>query len=290
MMIFKRLYLSFSIITCLGVFACSPGMLGVDAELTDEEKEMPEAAFYSTEFAEVPDEVADAVSNGPISPDQALAFEDINDLAKPGYLEVENGYGILEDGTAYVAVRTDFPDADKEMVHWWFWWHAVENVRYKIWYPGAHYAIGAEDMEQLTDESLIAEERYLNNPHYPVEDVGTGVMSLSIRFMSPEAFGFDTSTFKDNDVEAVVCGVVGLRIFNFTIEHSYLCHLFRKNGDDLELRSRFWLGAKLESLFLRKLFINEALALGMMRHCSGEYTHLASFLPEIFNEFSDSEL
>jgi hypothetical protein len=255
------------------------------AELTYQEKLMPEAAYYSTVFAPMPDDVADAVANGPIAPADALLFEDIEKLSEPGYQKTENGYCILPDKTAYVAVKTDFPGTKKEMVTWWFWWHALKDIRYKIWCPGAHYAIGAKNTAQLVDPALSPEERFQNNPQYPIEDVGTGVMPLSIRFVPPEEFGFDTSKFKEQGVEAVICGVVGYRIFGMTIEHSYLCHMFRKKGDGLELRSRFFLGKKLCGPLVRQMVITEDTALDMMLHCSEEFTHLAGLLPSIYGRF-----
>ena len=238
-------------------------------------------------LAEFPDEMLDAISHGPISPDQALAFRDINELAQPGYLEIENGYGMMKNGIGYVAVRTDMPDVDMEMIEWWFWWHTLKNIRYKIWCPGEHYAIGAEDLSRYADPTLSPEEKSLNNSHYPVEDVGLGVLELSIWFVPPEMFGFDTSAFAENGVEGVVCGIVALKIFGFTVPHTYMCHLFRKTDTGMELRSRFWLGAKLDRP-LRRIIFNEKAALGVMEHCSREYNHLASFLPEIYDEFSES--
>jgi len=257
----------------------------ITAELTDEEKTMPEAKYYSTDFVPVPDEVMDAVANGPADPAKALPLKDINQLLKPGYLAMENGYALLDDNTAYVAARTDMPGVTRDMIHWWFWWHALKDVRYKIWDPGAHYAISVEDLARYTDESVPIEKRYLNNRHFPVEDIGTGAMNLSIEFMSPEAFGFNTSLFKAYGIEAVVCGVVGFKVGETVVEHSYMCHIFRKKGDGVELRSRFWLGKKFNYPRLRKVVINEDLALNMMMHCSQEFNHLAGILPAVYAEF-----
>lgn len=285
MLRFRQLSSWITLVVCLSFWACGQNNPNLNSELTEEEKAMPEAAYYSTDFVPVPDEVMDAVASGPASTDKALALENIDQLTKTGYLEMENGYSLLEDGTAYVAVRTDLPGVNRDMIHWWFWWHALKDIRYKIWCPGAHYAIGVQDMDRYTDKSLTKEERYLNNPHYPVEDVGSGAMNLSIRFISPDKFGFDTTSFKKNGIEAVVCGVVGFRVGKSTIEHTYMCHIFRKKGDGLELRSRFWIGKKLNFPEIKKLIITEDLAMDMLMHCSQEYNHLAGFLPDIFHEF-----
>jgi hypothetical protein len=255
------------------------------AGLTPLEKLKPEARYYNSTFAPLPDEVEEAFSNGPISSDQVLDIEDINDLLNPGYLEVENGYILNADGTGFVAVRTDFPDATGDMIHWWFWWHAYRNVRYKIWCPGDHYAISFHNEGQMNNPFLSYEQRYLNNPQYPVEDTGTGIRWLSIRFVPPEDFGFDTSKFNEMGIEAVICGVVGDRIAGLTINHTYMVHLFRRTADGLELRSRFWVGKALKSEALRKLMITENIVKKLGLHCSTEYNHLSEFLPDIYAEF-----
>ncbi len=275
------------IAVCLFLGGCGQNYFGLTAELTPEEASMPEAEYYSTEFTAIPDEVMDGLALGSVSAKETLPFEEINRLIQPGYLPLENGYSLLDDGTAYVAVRTFFPEATKEMIHWWFWWHALKDIRYKIWCPESHYAIGAADMDQLTDERLSDEERYLNNPQYPVEDIGSGRMNLSMRFVPPETFGFEVSKFTERGIAAVICGIVGFKVGQATIEHTYMCHVFREKDNGLELRSRFWLGKKLNMPNIRKLVITEDLAMDMLLHCSQEFNHLAGFLPDIYNELAD---
>lgn len=280
-----RLFLLGITIALLNLCGCDESIISMSAELTPEEQEMPEARYYNTEFAVMPDDVADAVAAGPVDPDAILAFEDIAQLTEPGYLDTENGYCRLDDRTGFVAARTDMPGVTKDMVQWWFWWHTVKDIRYKIWCPGAHYAIGAEDMDRMTDDSLSPEERYLYNTNYPVEDVGFGKAPLAIEFVEPETFGLDPSTFEENGVEMAICGIVSLKLNNVYIDHTYMCHLFRKKGDGLELRSRFWLGKAFRRPIMG-VVITENTALDMMLHCTQEFNHLAGFLPEIYAEFS----
>ena len=268
------------------LFAC-PGIIGCDltSKLTAKEKKMPEAEYYNPEFTPLPDDVEAAFSGGPIESSRALEYENINDLLNPGYLDVENGYCLNSDGTAFVAAKIDFPGVTGDMIQWWFWWHANKNIRYKIWCPGDHYAISVKDKNQANNEALTYEQRRVNNIHFPWEDTGTGVMKLSIRFVSPEEFGFDTSSFGQMDIEAVVCGVVGYVIAGVTIEHTYMTHVFRKHGDGLEMRSRFWPGKAIPITELRKLAITEDVAKNLGFHCAYEYSHLSEFLPAIYQEF-----
>jgi len=280
MSIVKLMFLFTGIVSCI---ACARKTVGLNPGPAD----APEARYFSTHFAPVPTENLNAVEAGPISAERVLPFEDVRKLSEPGYMDVENGYVLLKDDTVYVAARTDFPGAIKEMVYWWFWWQAQKDIRYRLWCPGDHYSTAVADMDRMADEKLSLQERCLNNPQYPVEDIGSGVEKLTIRFVPPESFGFDTAAFEEQGVAAVMCAVVGSRKLGFTVNHSCMVHLFRKKGDGLELRSRFWLGRKLPFL-LRKLFINEKTASDMYFHCIKEYNHLAAFLPDLYYEFNPS--
>lgn len=268
------------------LFACSFFLgCGLNPGLTAAEKKMPEAKYYNPEFSPLPEEVEAAFANGPVDSESALKFEDLNDLLEPGYLETENGYCLNDDGTGFVAAKIYFPGADGDMIQWWFWWHANKNIRYKIWCPGDHYAISVRDKDQANNTDLSYEQRRVNNVHYPWEDTGTGLMELSIRFVSPEEFGYDTSRFDEAGVEAAICGVVGYMIAGIPVEHTWMSHLFFRKGDGLEMRSRFWLGKAIALAELRELAITEYVARSLGYHCANEYTHLAEFLPEICREF-----
>ena len=108
---------------------------------------------------------------------------------------------------------------------------------------------------------------------------------MAIKFVPPEEFGFDPSQFKNQGIEAVRCVEVGLMIAGINIEHSYMCHIWRKTPHGLELRSRFWLGKMLQSKLLRQSIFTEDTLRDMLSHCSLEFNHLAGFLPEIYYEF-----
>jgi len=282
-----RLFLLFFMIvfTIFSAAGCIEEDNRYSAGLTQEELAMPEARYYDPDFAALPQEVTDALAQGPMDEADALSFRDAYKLQEPGYHNVENGYALLDNDVGYVAVKTDFPGATGNMIYWWFWWHGYKDIRYKIWCPGYHYATIIKDLARMNNPSLSYRERVENNTIYSVEDVGMGVQKLAIKFVPPETFGFNPSRFKMNGIEAVLCVEVGLMIGNLNVEHSYMCHVWRKKGDGLELRSRFWLGKKLQSRLLRQLIITEDTVRDMVFHCSLEYNHLAGFLPEIYNEF-----
>ncbi len=256
-----------------------------NAELTDEEITMPEAKYYNPVFADLPDEVVTALVQGPLDREDVLDFENVADLQRIGHEKADYGYRLLEDGSGYVAVRTEFPGATGDMIYWWFWWHGYKNIRYKIWCPGAHYAVKIKDLARANNWFLPYRERTENNTIYSTEDVGMGVQTLAIHFVPPEKFGFDPSQFKRQGIEAVLCVEVGLMIAGINIEHSYMVHVWRKSPNGLELRSRFWLGKMLPYKWMRQLIFSNKTLRDMLFHCALEYNHLAGFLPEIYREF-----
>ncbi len=284
----KRSMALFTVLVHLALSGCAlqPGLYGLDAELTEQEKSEPEAKYYTPVFAPLPPEVEEALAEGPVDPGRALRLADIKDLIKPGYLAVENGYCVNPDRTGFVAVKTDMPGVTADMIQWWFWWHAEKDIRYKIWCPGDHYAISVKNRDQADDTALSYEQRRVNNTHYPYEDTGTGVFQLSIRFVPPETlFGCDpTKDSATNGIEAVVCAVVGYKVGMVTVEHTYMTHVFRRTPGGLELRSRFWPGSALKSEGLRKMTIDRDVVKGLAYHCAREFSHLAGFLPEIYQE------
>ena len=268
--------------------------------LTDEEKTRPYAKYYYRQPAPVPGDVQSALAAGPIDPSEALAFEKINDLLGPGYHAKENGYCFMPDGSCYVAVLTRMPGVTGDMLDWWFSWHALEDLRYKIWYPGSHTETGVNDPGRLKNKSLPFRERYWHTTHYPVEDVGIGKEKLSIKFLPPEEFGFDTARFETANVSTAICTRVGSE--NKKADHTDMCHLVRQVEGGVEMRSRFWIGRRIKvrmfsngSLvnrlantgFIRKMVIPRRTPYQMARHCAQEYNNLAQILPDLYREFGD---
>jgi hypothetical protein len=255
------------------------------ADLTDEELKMPEAKYYNPVFVDFPEDVVSALVQGPLEREDVLDFENTADLQQTGHGKADYGYRLLEDGTGYVAVKTDFPGASGDMIYWWFWWHGYKDIRYKIWCPGAHYAVKIKDLFRANNWLLPYRERIENNTIYSTENVGMGIQTLAIHFVPPEKFGFDPSQFKRQGIEAVLCVEVGLMIAGVNIPHSYMVHVWQKTPHGLELRSRFWLGKMLPYKWMRQLIFSEKTLKDMLFHCALEYNHLAGFLPDIYREF-----
>ena len=171
------------------------------------------------------------------------------------------------------------PGVTPEMVRWWFWRHARQSLRCKIWFPGEHCGIAAarRDRAYFTAETLPA---FQPNVHYPIERIGRLILPLKIAFVSPEAFGFSPSLLRENDIPLIVCGHVGA-VYGL-VSHTEMAHIFRRTEEGLFLISRFWLGQTLQNPFLRRTILTDGTARGMAAHCCVEYRNLARILPELY--------
>jgi len=234
-----------------------------------------------------------------ISIQDVLRFEDRNQLLDNGYLAGENGFFHFEDKSAYAAVLTQMPNVSIEMIDWWFWWHAKEPLRYKIWYPEMHFDIASDFGDCYYDESKTFRERLYLSKHFVTEDIGTGKEKIVINFMSPKAFGFDESKLNNDSDKTIICAQVG--DLKKRVWHTKMCHFVRKTEKGVEMRSRFWMADSVERMdtfgqvflnailnksFVKRRLLPKDLGKYMFHHCSQEYSNLADILPEIFKKES----
>jgi len=247
------------------------------------------------------DDVLPAIRSA-MDPADALRYEDINTLLEPGYHSVENGFCELADGSAYVASRVAFPGCTGEMYRWWFWWHAVESARYTLWYPHNHISVESLDREKLSQPGLSHAERYIGTTHHVDEYIGPDLLQIAIRFLDPSELGLDTSRFAEAGIVGHACARVRLR--NMPVEAVTMVHLARKTADGFEQRSRYWIAHKptLRALGARMSVDGFATAFGIKRRMAGarvayeqllhdqiEFTHLATFLADIYREHGTPE-
>ena len=110
-------------------------------ELCLEEKLLSYSKYYYW-VMEGPNPVALQILNsGPVDPNMALAVQNINDILKPGYLPIEQGYCLMPGGSGFIANYVKMPGVTAKMIDWWFVWHFITppsipegngNLRYKI--------------------------------------------------------------------------------------------------------------------------------------------------------------
>ena len=264
----------------------------------------PYAKYFNGELW-LHDDVLPAIREPmPIAEALDLTPDALNTLLEPGYHQVENGFCELPDGTAYTASLVPFPGCTGEMFQWWFWWHSVEPARYTLWYPYSHVSADPVDREVLTAPGLTHEQRYVGNTHRVTERIGSRLLRISIRFVEPAELGFDTSRFAAADIVGHACAEVSLQRPELPL--TTMVHLARRTENGMELRSRYWTGHQmrlnllgrslslpldglLSSLGVKRRLVGLPVAYDQLLHDQIEWTHLSSFLADIYREFGQQE-
>lgn len=119
----------------------------LSAELTEEEKTSPFASHYYEKMADLAPEHIAAFENGPLRPDQCMMPDKLGEVLLDRLDEDGTyppvGYGVLENGIGYAAMKIDQPGITDEMIVKYREEFAHEedkrNLFYKIWFPGKHY-------------------------------------------------------------------------------------------------------------------------------------------------------
>lgn len=261
--------------------------------LTEAERAKPYAEFFDRPAAQPNPKLMEILKQGPMDPAKALMPQDINTLLDAGWHEVETGYCILPDGSAYVAVNNRFPGVTVDMVNWWFAWHSLEDLRYMLWFPEGHYGIsvGEEDRAAVLNPETPVLERFQGRTHHVVEDTGGGPEDIAITFLKPLEMGFDMSRFNAPAVGTVI-GANGLaqNRAGGPKAPAVMVHFCRETEDGVEFRTRFWMGwhmigGKPVKLLPEGIRIPVQAPMGLAFHNVEEYSNLAAILPELYQKF-----
>lgn len=213
-------------------------------------------------------------------------FEDKNILLTDEKLQSETGFRAFPNGSYLVSMVCPMKGITPEMIKWWFWWHAKDSKRYKVWFPSEHYAVSYKKENKAYFEKEKCPE-FQNNTHYPVEKIGDMALPLRIDFVTPEEFGFSQEAMKENDIPIIVCGHVSA-LYGL-VPHTEMAHIFKRTEDGLYMLSRFWIGETLKNKLLRKAILTEKTAKGMAEHCCLEYRNLCEILPMLYEEYAFKE-
>ncbi len=258
-------------------------------KLTEAEKQKPYSKYFYKELAEIPAEDLEKVNAGPVDPSSVTSIRDRNDLMKPGYLDVETGYTVLEDGSGFAATLVEMPGVTPDMLDWWFNWHPLEGLRYAMWCPVAHTDISVQNPAQHLDSSGVAlRERNYGSTHYPVEGFNVqGSQKVWIQFFCPEDFGLDMSMFKEPGISRVYCANVIIDLMR--IPFNVFFHAIREADGGVEYRSRYWVGYTMKNGAPARVkrpvpYKMIDLARNNCIHSLIEYNNLASFLPQLYEE------
>ena len=249
--------------------------------ITEEEKNGPLYKYYIREMAK-PDPAK--YIEDPLDPEILHRPEDMNKLFDPGYLPCEQGYGHLPDGGAVLENLVDMPGVTPEMFDFWFAWHPLDPMRYKIWNPEQHYYCMTMNPEIANNKALSYRERLWNTTHDIWEDCNMGKQHIHISFRNPLDIGFDPEKYATFGGTIVCSGneMGGLMV-----------HFLRPTERGSELRSRFWMGYGIIDGKPKKLIPDGAPPFplapvkALFFHNIAEFTNLAAILPEVYAEFHE---
>lgn len=257
-------------------------------ELSDQERKLSYSKYYDFPMTDISDEKKDIIRQGPMSNIYGLPIERRSELFSSGYQKVETGYCIMPDGTGYVANLTIMPGVTPEMFEWWFAWHALEDLRYRIWDPEDHFYARQQDVEKVLDSKVPMREKTWGTTHLIMEDVGLGASDLTLSFFYPSELGFDESRVGTKDC-ATLISAMG---HSPDAVDAVMTHFVRETEDGIELRSRFWIGYSVENGNVIKVIpdgveLPAMVAKSLLNHCMKEFTHLATILPQVYRENKD---
>lgn len=251
---------------------------------------LPYARFWNPDMADISAEAHRAVANSPMAeelfPPMEQAVGSITDA------EVQNGFTITTDGAMHVNLATEMPEVTPAMIDWWFGWHSDSPERYRLWHPRAHvHAHWAAP----PPAGATGRARYVGHTSEVDEYIGSAMIRGAIGFRRPEEFGVLDAAVAGGVSATAVCARVGL--VDLPVDVGYLVHHVAAVPGGSVMRSRFWLGgpnvaarsAPLRAavpVVRRLVGLNELDARAMLVHCSQEMTHLASFLPALYDQES----
>ncbi len=248
----------------------------------------PYARFWNPKMADISADAYRAVANSPMAhelfPPMREAIASVVDA------EVQNGYTITPTGAMHVNLSTQMPDVTPEMIDWWFGWHSDSPERYKMWHPQAH--VHAQWQEQ-PPTGTSGRARYVGYASQVDEYLGSGLIRALIQFRRPEELGLVDADVTAGVDATAVCARVG--VVDVPVDIGYLAHHIERVPGGSVMRSRFWIGqpyiaarnAKVRAVLpLAKPLLTptDLDARNMLVHCSQEMTHLASFLPALYEQ------
>lgn len=258
------------------------------AELSAEEKKLPYFKYWNREIKPLSAEKVQLIEGPAMAPAEALPFARRNDLISGNDVAKKRGFCVMEDGTGYVANKLFMPEVTPTMFLWWFAWHSVgDDLRYKIWDKDDHYYARADKPAYVCDPAVPLAEKTWNVSHSIREDIGAGPNELLLHFMNPKDAGYDPACIGTARCAALVCG------FGEGDAPALMTHICQEIDGGIQMYSRFWMGyglvdGKAVKLLPEGIRIPEIAPRSLFAHCVKEFTHLASFLPEIYREEKDN--
>ena len=199
----------------------------------EQDKRTDYIPFYNEKMAPLPADVSAALNAGALPWGALPDIGDLSLLEKANDAAVENGYSIDKDGSIAVAVKTDMPGVTPAMWDWWFGWHGSQDLRYKLWHPGAHLSARWEDGRD--DACYVGRNSIIR------EYIGKDPLDAVIQFKSPLEFGFSLDSVNRPDKAVYICAKLGHP--DLPVDYGSLVHQVRATENGAEMRSRFFISA-----------------------------------------------
>ena len=265
--------------------------------LNEIENKKAYAKYYTGQMAKPNPEQMAKLLKGPMDAGLAIYPQEAAKLLEPGYMEGETGYCIMENGAGYLAVNNKFPSVTLDMIKWWFAWHPLEQARYRIWKPYCHQsvAVSDQDREKILNPDIPVENKIADVVHFVMEDIGGGMEDVVIHFRPTEELGFSKEALAAQ--HAYIIGGYGLtenRARPTGKTPAIMMHYYRETEDGIESRTRFWLGYRIIKgqpvcVLPEGAKVPEFVPMGLALHNVEEFSHLASFLPQLYRELGESK-
>jgi hypothetical protein len=200
-------------------------------KLTEDEAKDPQAGYFYTGLAQ-PTPEQEAARKAPMDERHAIMPQDFaKEMLRPEYMDVEDGYCVLENGLGYVAALVPQTGRDNARTQKFMDSFAkTGDLYYKTWCPGQH---------------LI---------HYAhgdgaVEDFGWGMVNMHFNYVSdPKMLGMDSIA----DIEKADPSCIQLILASYTgnilgspddvSQAGALLMYTRETECGRELRLRYWIG------------------------------------------------
>lgn len=253
--------------------------------VTEADMREKEYQFFLRDMVPPKPGVYEKIETAILSPDQALPIQRINDLFLDGYLPGEFGYTQLDDGTLFVANLMQMPGVTVEMMDWWFAWHGLKPIRYKLWDKDEHYDISTSDPKRRRNPNIPLNQRYWDTVDCAVEENPIdGPHKVFIHFRNPVDIGFNSALLNQFSGTIICAADKDAPVV--------MCHFVRPIDGGVELRTRFWMGVSIvDGTPVRALPPHGRIPLevgkNVLTHNNKEFSNLAAILPELYHLFKD---
>lgn len=267
-------------------------------ELTEGEKALPVSKYYTDYPLHKPNPLySQLLDLGAMDPADALPLENWLDLLQPeGYSKVEYGYCMMPDGTGYIANYSVLSDrVTPQMRMWYVRWLNIHsknlpegcgNIRYKLWNQVDHIDHGLVDGD-------------IKKGIYTLEtlDMGGGEEAIrSVRHnFDVRDYGVSEERYQklmDANVAITSCW----ESFDCPGSHLVLSVTRPCPLGGVETLSREWIGWRAEGGKLIRdeetpdFMLCEQYLRNVQIHNTVEQQHLATFLPDLYAEYSGKEM